>query len=63
VRGGDGGSSSSRPSGAQHYTDFGVEELRTAGQAGKAVEFTSRAFAARSYEAVQRLCFEYVEVE
>jgi hypothetical protein len=55
--------SNSRPSGAHHYTDLGVEDLRPAGQAGKAVEFTSRAFAAGSYDAVLRLCFEYVEVE
>ena len=39
------------------------EALRAAGQTGKAVEFTSLAFAAGSYDAVLRLCFEYVEVE
>ncbi len=39
------------------------EALRAAGQADRAAEFTSRAFAAGSYDAVVRLCFEYVEVE
>lgn len=36
--------------------------LVKAKQADKAVEFKQRAFAAKSYDEVLQLCFEYVEV-
>ena len=39
------------------------EALRRAGQSERASEFVRRAFAAGSYDAVLRLCFEYVDVE
>lgn len=38
------------------------QALRAAGQDKQAREFVQRAFSARSYEEVLRLCFEYVEV-
>ena len=37
--------------------------LKRAGQPDKAKEFSERAFASKSYNAVLQLCFDYVEVE
>ena len=37
-------------------------ELVAAGQPERASEFVRRAFAAKSYDAVLQLCFEFVEV-
>jgi hypothetical protein len=37
--------------------------LKRAGKEDKAKEFTERATASHSYDAVLALCFEYVEVE
>lgn len=39
------------------------KELKRAGQADKAKEFTERAFKSGSYDEVLALCFDYVEVE
>lgn len=38
------------------------QALRSAGQHDRARELVERAFAARSYHEVLRLCFEYVDV-
>ncbi len=37
--------------------------LRKAGQADKAQEFRTKAMQSASYDAVLRLCFDYVEVK
>jgi hypothetical protein len=37
--------------------------LKQAGMKDKAAEFAERAMSSDSYDAVLRLCFEYVEVE
>ena len=39
------------------------QALRDSGMPERAKEFTGRAFAAGSYDAVLQLCFEFVEVE
>lgn len=38
------------------------KSLRDAGRKDRAAEFTERAFACGSYDAVLQLCFEYVNV-
>lgn len=67
----DGGEAVRRPPCRLTGTDGNVfaiigmvrQALRDAGQPERAAEFVHRAFAAGSYDAVLRLCFEYVEVE
>ena len=39
-----------------------AQALKQAGQKDQAKEFTNKAFSAKSYDDVLRLCFEYVEV-
>lgn len=39
-----------------------AQALKRAGQQAQATQFTEKAFASKSYDAVLQLCFEYVEV-